>query len=369
MSQEEISFKMTVHHSLALLNKTEKRELAKKIWPSSTFSEFDFNENNYAALLEYFESELTTQQRHMSMFAAESLDSTVDLLEHLIENCDKPQSEVIDAISESYKDFDRAKIQRSLELAIRLWLNLHVQSSSIAVGPIPNTRTIEWPNTSSLHQLVDEQFPFPDAPKPSENFRISPSFTMTYLIDVCGLTVSWTNNLADHLLLDRKRRVVTVFQHKICILNHMHSTSTIFPANLLEETIDTFNLLFPFGEDSRTKDFLLSQRRPFYHLGMCGRSRQLDFSNYGYWRERLADLYSVFNEPPQNLRQVVRDRRNMVLWTNSMVAVLAMILGLFGIIFGSVSMVYSVKQYNLGLAQVCADPDLAEKLPQYCRIR
>src|SRR2546423_11808161 len=46
------------------------------------------------------------------------------------------------------------------------------------------------------------------------NARIDPAFTAAYLTNICRVKIQWTNNLADHLRFDSKRRVVTVYQQQ-----------------------------------------------------------------------------------------------------------------------------------------------------------
>src|SRR5207244_8887795 len=101
--------------------------------------------------------------------------------------------------------------------------------------------------------------------------RIDPAMTMSHLSGSRGLKVFWTSNLADHLAINWKSRVVSVYEHKICLWNHLNSkVEPIIPREILEEAIDTLNLLFPLN-DSPTKDFLKQNGKPFYGLGYCKR--------------------------------------------------------------------------------------------------
>lgn len=45
------------------------------------------------------------------------------------------------------------------------------------------------------------------------DIRLDPTFTMESLVRIAGLRISWTANLADHLRLDSKEKVLHVFHH------------------------------------------------------------------------------------------------------------------------------------------------------------
>jgi len=46
--------------------------------------------------------------------------------------------------------------------------------------------------------------------------------------------------------------------------------------------------------------------------------------------------------------------------------VAAAVLAVFGCIFGSVSMAYSILQYRFMIEQACIDPETAARMPKYC---
>jgi hypothetical protein len=162
----------------------------------------------------------------------------------------------------------------------------------------------------------------------------------------------WTDHLTDHLRLDPKRQVLMVYKHKICLLNHLKSRSGCpIPQRVLEEAIDTLNLLFPFG-DPQTKQLLSKEKqREFYGLGGCGRERQLDLSRYGYWREELDDLVESFQRPPRTWRQLAIDQRDFKEWATFWIAVMVAILTFVSIPCNVIQATYSVKAYNAAVAR------------------
>jgi hypothetical protein len=168
------------------------------------------------------------------------------------------------------------------------------------------------------------------------------------------------------LRFDRKRRILTVYRHKICLINHAKGPQpAIIPLPILEETIDTFNLLFPFG-DAASRALLEREKQPFYSLGNCDRNLKLNLSHYVQWGNKLAELCEGFNEPPRYWRQLVSDRRNVMDWATFWIAVLVLLLALVSIAIGIVAMVYTIKQYELALAQACSVSNAPKLLPRFC---
>jgi hypothetical protein len=97
---------------------------------------------------------------------------------------------------------------------------------------------------------------------------------------IAGLKIVWTDNLSDHLRLMRDDTEVTIYPHA-SFLEHQKQ-SPIFPEWLIEETIQTFCLLFPQFDRASRKWFRAQQRR--FRLddkaGACGHlsteERQID---------------------------------------------------------------------------------------------
>jgi hypothetical protein len=120
---------------------------------------------------------------------------------------------------------------------------------------------IDWTGIS-LEEVVRKQFSESETEIPGGRLRlqVDPTLTVAYLAENCNLHVEWTSNLAERLHLVRKTRTVKVYQHKICLHNHILQAAAsdrepLIPLAVLEEAIDTLNLLFPI-RDAITKAFL-----------------------------------------------------------------------------------------------------------------
>ena len=120
--------------------------------------------------------------------------------------------------------------------------------------------------------------------------------------------------------------------------------------------------------DSPTKRFLKQSGKSFYGLGYCKRERCYELEKFRIWRERIADLMDVMDEEPKGVQQLAlsKDGRNLLSFATFWVASTVAILTIISIAFGTVQTIYSVKQYNLAIAQACSAPGAMDALPQYC---
>jgi hypothetical protein len=154
-------------------------------------------------------------------FAAETIDAMVDLIQVLRSNVDKPQKVVLQRVRERFLDVDEAAVVRSLELTTRYWLTMNVHSECMAVGPVQaDVGTVEWPSELSLKDLVESQFQSSHMDEWSNQkyskTQLDPSFMASSLVGICGIKISWTHNLADHLNFNKRRHTILNF----CTLAH-----------------------------------------------------------------------------------------------------------------------------------------------------
>ena len=373
LSKSSSLFTPTISNDIQQLDSYQRLDLLLKFWPISGLTLKNAQEKSYDSFLEYVGHQLSNLYIHQSKFAAQDFDPTADLIQTLLQNRDKNRSEIVELIQRVFLNVDEEAIIRSAELTLRLWLTVNIHSTGTAIGPIQADDTsVDWPAETSLNALLHNQFPKSRHKYPVSHSQqgalIDRDLTVAYLFNVCDIRLHWTNNLIDHLSLDRKRRVLTIYRHKICLVNHARTPeTTILPLDLLQETIDTLNLLFPIS-DGRTKALLIGEgdSEPLFELGNCGRNMRFDLAHYDHWRDRLEALIDVFNEPPRHWRQLMSDRRNKLNFATFWVAVLVLVLTIVSMICGVMSNVYTVKQYNLAVAQACSLPDAASILPFYC---
>lgn len=327
--------------------KFEQYSLVDKIWPGLTTSSKGFDEGLFSVFLSYLQDADSQIRQFHHKLAFGTLGHTLDLVGVLRDSRSRPLQEI-------FQNIDDNAMRRSYELAVRVWLGINVNSSAIAVGPIaPDERPHEWPMNTSLEAVIKKNiFRECSGNVTKEYVKVEGAFTAAYLVKVCGMKLSWTDHLTDHLRVDAKGQLLTVYRHKICLWNHLQSAEFCpIPATVLEEALDTLNLLFPFNDPS-TKQLLKDEGQlAFYGLGFCGRDRELDLSKYKYWNEELEALYDTFRRPPQTWRQLAFDRRNMMEWSAFWIMILVAVLTLVSIPCSIVQTVYTVKSYRATLAQ------------------
>jgi len=266
LSKSSSFFTREISGDLQNLSDQQKLELLRKFWPNSGLSIKDGCEESFDTYFQYVGQQLSSLHAHPAKFAAQDFEETTNLIQILMDNRSKNRKQVVDVVKKSFLNVEDVAVIRSAELTLRLWLTMNIHSPTTAVGPIQAGDTaLEWFDGESLDDLVKRQFKesaLPLSTSKAES-RIDSALTAAYLFSVCGVTIDWTDNLVDHLRLDRKRRVLTIYRHKICLLNHAKSLlPPIIPRPILEEAIDTLNLLFPFG-DGQTRALLLEKESHF----------------------------------------------------------------------------------------------------------
>ncbi|KAJ0161701.1 hypothetical protein CTA2_5777 [Colletotrichum tanaceti] len=249
---------------------------------------------------------------------------------------------------------------------------------------IPEVAPVVWEAGASLRDVLRRRFTDPRPPQEVEakSNTVDSKLTMSYLVVNHGFHVDWTNLLDEHLAIDWKTKVISIYQHKLWLASHLQSPEEcILPADLVAEALDTLNLLFPYG-DAPTKSFLAKQAQQFYSLGFCGRERRVDLLAYPRWNRRLEELSNVLQGPRDGIRQLFpdRDRPNLLESVNFWIAVLVAGLTVTSFVFGVITVIYAKwafeigkesleltrQQYLLSVAQACSNPQEALLLPEFC---
>jgi hypothetical protein len=204
-----------------------------------------------------------------------------------------------------------------------------------------------------LDTLINNQFAKRALGLVSKTQRnIEPRFTAAYFVNTSGMSIQWTDDISSHLSFDLERNVLTIYRHKICLVNHLDNLQDCpIARELLVEMLDTLNLLFPFG-DLATKQLLLKQgQKSMYSLGSCNRGRDLDLAHYQYFGEALEYLIESFNTAPRTWRQLALDRRNKLEWSAFWMTVMVAVLTVVSIPCNIIQATYSIKAYRVALAQ------------------
>jgi hypothetical protein len=361
--------------------------LASAFWPGTLWRPDDFSDffryfNDRIALLKWPYTVDETQ------FAAHTFDELIAIVKEMWTRRNNTREEALASIKQlqvfQNKRLTNPQILNSMALAACLWLTMEVRMSDHLYGPASGAfEHAVWGPTDSLVDLGKQRFRASRFIPTAREARLDPCFTANNLMDICGMRVAWTDNLIDHLYYDPSPvprswwrfwqyqgsgGTIYIYPHKLCLASH-YETTDVYEKDLLEETMKSLDLLFPFG-DSQTRYFLSQERHPFFLAETPAFPRTMDLGDFCFWRRRMVILYDAFNAPPSRVQQMWKDTRNPMQWWTFWLAVLITILTM---VFGAVSAYTSFKQVELSqeanklsLQQACGQNDIIQ---QMCPLR
>lgn len=351
-------------------------QIVQKLWPHLNASEIQSDE--YQRFLALITANVAAMENSGSPDQV-SLNEWIYIIEQVRSRKSFQRREIVLEIQQNGHCHDKqlsdGAICRALNLAASLWLALDIWSPT---QHLPSGRGIIWPDDQSLSSVIDAFFQSRKN-KPVEKgvptAHLNHELTMATLVGNYNYGVVWTNNLAEHLKVDWENKTITVFEHKVFLWNHIRlSGRALLPPAVLEEALDTMNLLFPFDHPP-TESLLHRQKICFHRLGYCGRPRELDIDKFAIWRGRLGELNRILDEPPAGIHQLGLDksRRNLLQFATFWMATAVAVLTIITFVIGVYSAVYARKQYDVGLlqyrlslAQACAALDAKTTLPEFC---
>lgn len=338
-------------HSLSRAPLSEKIKVAQAIWTSPSTALPTDEAATATAFFVLLRSETLMVQHYQQLFAPCTIDAVKETIGVLRTSSAQPLHEVVSKLRNSFINVDDASIQRTLELCVRLWLTVNVNTRLVSVGGMfPRERTLDWANEMSITTVLDQAFRPSCAPR--RRVKLDGRFNAEYLVNNCDLELEWTNYLTDHLRLDATRRVLLVYRHKVYLNDSlMKQADGPIPLAVLGEALDSLNLLFPFGDGSTKQLLARYDEKALYTLGACGRERPLDLSQFTYWRDQLEALLEIYDSPPRTWKQLAVDRRNKLEWSAFWVTVMVAFLTLVSVPCSIIQAVYSVKAYNIALTQ------------------
>ncbi|CEI42124.1 hypothetical protein FVEN_g3857 [Fusarium venenatum] len=350
----------------------QKFALLTQIWPGMLRADFDTYGHLYEKYYLYLDDQFSSVQQKPTLYTARTVGDLGDLI-HRIQGPNNMAKADITA-HQSQASYN------TIDIAVRMWLTIHVQHS--------NTHSPEcfhWPENEILSDALDEwlnQNILSKRHLVDGNFRQIPQdFSIPNLIRYYEMKLIWTSDLLQHLKVDWEHNQIKVYEHGICLRNHMQNPGLCpFPEEFVREAVDTLVLLFPRGKD--TDDLLSKEKRSILDVPY-GRSRSLAFSNYHYWRLNLSELVTYWEKGPKGISQVrlKPDHGNLMEYITFWVATLVLFLTILSIAFGVASLVFakkaldvsirsldvSVQSYNLALAIACAEKNATETLPGFCK--
>ncbi|CAG7564391.1 unnamed protein product [Fusarium equiseti] len=352
---------------------SESEALLAVIWPEVSIN-VSIVQKHYSTLLKYFEHELQMLHQNNDSFVLSTPEDICKIIQLVQPIRTTTKQQMLQAVRRGFPGqfYNEDRLQRSVDFAIRLWSTINLGSLDLGhQGLLP------WQNGQTLQGLVYSRFRASQGTnnRRQSDSRIDSHLTAENLVNNYGYAIVWTHNLDDHLAIDWKYKEITVYEHKIHLCNHLRfPDSAIIPEDIIGEAIDTLNLLFPFQDDT-TKRFLDKEKKLFYGLGFCNRSRKLELDDYRFWRDKIEDLDYILRQPAVGLHQLRLDRggNNMLqisaFWITTVLGLITFVSTAFAIgltVYGVKQYNISLKQYELAVGEACLDPAVKEQLKKFC---
>lgn len=181
--------------------------------------------NHFGAYLDYYEREIGKLSagkfsQTQPDLVVRSHSELVKLVADLRIGATEQRSDVCSALQSQHAGSDELSANRSLDLIIRLWLMLNTREPESRLHA-SQTPLVLWAPNRSFSTFIDQTFPKSRWAIEAREGRLHPSFTVIFMTEICSLKLEWTNCLADHLRLDRRRKVLRVFAYKAFIAGHL----------------------------------------------------------------------------------------------------------------------------------------------------
>ncbi|KAI8949361.1 hypothetical protein F4801DRAFT_553360 [Xylaria longipes] len=364
-----------------LLNRTRAQQLdfVRNIWPS--ISEDAFQHEDYTRLFRFIDRMVNSTTEYPARYSKHSVDEIAEYIRFLRENFMHSKAQVI-VKNQPSQGTEGQVLSRTLDLAASVWLTTRVDTE-VASG------CVTWKPNETLQDCIQSHFRSVTVVDDTKRDITPRSLTVAYLCKKHGFTVYWTDDLRHHLNVDWENQRITVYEHLIYLCNYLnYPASTPISIDIIEEAVDTINLLFP-SDQKRTKIFLKGENKTFNRLGYCGRERRMRLSDYHHWHERISALKEALDDAPKGHHQLVLDKehQNFLSWATFWIAFIVALLTIISIAFGIVGIVFavfsyaisvksykiavdsldvSIQQLEIAIAMACVDAEVAARLPQYC---
>jgi len=201
----------------------------------------------YSAYFQSFASECRAWKLSGVSIAIQSYRDLLDLVQHLkankMEKRDSPEilaffppvvgeraaigylaqppttDEMRLPLATRHRQSDKESIRNSIDFAARVWLMLNVG----APQPIfhPGRSNLSWDDSESLQSFVEASFP-PSQPH-KDGLQWMKSMNAVNLHQIGGFEIIWTDNLADHLLLNEDLETISIYHHISILQAHKNA--------------------------------------------------------------------------------------------------------------------------------------------------
>ncbi|KAF5009735.1 hypothetical protein FDECE_4081 [Fusarium decemcellulare] len=350
------------------LSDDERYDLLARLWPRMTRDDFDTYNGLYDKYFLFIDEQMSLVRRKPDHYSAAALEEFMSLIGDIRASKHMTKADIAASTSE--------RSLRSMDIAVQMWLTIRVQNSANDYESDNSTTPFLWARDRRLATTLEEWFIQRRDTTEIQHRQIPSSFSVPNLVYHYNFKVTWTSDLLQHLTINWKSKQIIIFEHGICLRNHLEydeaSHPCPLPREVIEEAVDTIRLLFPASKE--TKRFLMREGRSFLKVPY-GRDRRLYLGDYGYWRQSVTDLLDHWEDGPKGWAQIRLnpDQGNLMEYATFWAATTVLILTIVSIVFGIASLVIakqaldiSIKSYNLALAEACAEANATDTLPGFC---
>ena len=215
----------------ARLTDDEKKELIQRFWPHDPPLSISFG---YAKYFDYYDKtcasiykvggmppEKMVADTHEHVF--QIVDAIYEILRCKI-RCTRPEIRRLLQTEKYFGNQPIEKMNHSINLTLRLWLLVNVQEVGFSRGIFAT-----WDDDSTLHDLIERQFPGPREIKlagctqsstdKERSTILESNFTAANLQRMAGIKIKWTYNLLEHLHFNKRKRQLWIFPLKQYLYN------------------------------------------------------------------------------------------------------------------------------------------------------
>ncbi|KAH6668554.1 hypothetical protein F5X68DRAFT_265300 [Plectosphaerella plurivora] len=335
-----------------------------KIWPQLQTSNTQEPTPDYARLLQHFSDAYRELEKSTPIICV-SADDTLDLIDKMrqVSSPNLPLASMsrrvlIDHLRQDthlqWAQADEASIVNTVCLALSLWLTLEIVPDE---GSAWGARKTRWEDSATIARMIERAFPAQPATMASGTGQIDSRLSLEYLESYHGFKACFTDNLAEHLDIVETVdcSLLLVYKHKIFLWNERRfMPSSPLPQDLVEETLDTIDLLLPHNDPHTLK---ILKKYNMVDLNGFGPGRKRledvrDLGKYRYWGAKLEKLSNIAASVPKGYRQLKPGRgagANFREFANFWIV--AVILAFLTVVFGTASVVLAALQYKLALWQ------------------
>lgn len=177
------------------------------------------------AYFQYYEEEIrllrigASENNWMAAhLAVQSHEDILEIICMLKNNTDQNKEDVRENLQLQHGWIDPLSVDRSIDLCLRLWLMLNINDIQFqSLRPLDTCLT--WNCGTNLESFVKHVF---DGERSRyglsfQEAAFDEGFTVATMMNIRDLRIHWTSNMFDHLALNRRKRILSVFafEHQI----------------------------------------------------------------------------------------------------------------------------------------------------------